>query len=176
MLVRLRQACSHPGVGSWRSGVKEMRTMDEVLEKMFEDTSTAISRDEREWFIAKIRRGQILDHNKDHTGALELWKGVLDEVIGRVKIKQRDMLDLRVSTSSEADLDSSTSSDEEDVEDERRAKRLRYLRTKRANELRDLLDLQHRTTFMMANANFQLKHAEEETRLYDEAEALRGEV
>lgn len=154
-----------------------MRTMDEVLEKMFEDTSTAISRDEREIFIGKIKQGQILDHQKDHNGALELWKDVFDEVLRRVKVKQTENLDLKVSQNSEGDLDSSSSSEEEeDAEDERRAKKLRFLRTKRANELRDLLDLQHRATFMMANANHQLNNEEEETRLYDEAEALRREV
>ena len=153
-----------------------MRTMNEVLEKMFEDTSTAISRDEREMFIAKITRGQILDHQKDHNGALELWKDVFGEVLRRVKVKQTENLDLKVSQNSEAELDSSSSSDEEDPEDERRAKKLRFLRTKRANELRDLLDLQHRAIFMMANANHQLNNEDEETRLYDEAEALRREV
>lgn len=153
-----------------------MRTMDEVLEKMFEDTLTAISRDEREMFIAKIKRGQILDHQKDHNGALGIWKDVLDDVTRRAKVKQTEIIDLKVSQNSEAELDSSSSSDEEGVEEARRTKKLRYLRTKRATEYKDLLDLQHRATFMMASANFQLKNEEEETRLYDEAEALRREV
>ena len=56
-----------------------MRTMDEVLEKMYEDTSTAISRDERELFISRIKRGQIYDYKKDHNEALELWAEVLKE-------------------------------------------------------------------------------------------------
>jgi len=150
--------------------------MDEVLEKMFEDTSSTISRDEREIFIAKIKRGQILDHQKDHVGALRLWKEVLEEVMRRAKVKQTEIIDLKASQHAESELDSSSSSDEEDVEDDRRAKKLRYLRTKRAAELKDLLDLQHRSTFMMASANFQLKNEEEEIRLYDEAEALRREV
>src|SRR5438552_7819573 len=87
-VVRLRQACSHPGVGAWRNGAKEMKTMDEVLEKMYEDTSAATSRDERELFISRIKRGQIYDHKKDHNGALELWTDVLKEVLLRVKAKQ----------------------------------------------------------------------------------------
>ena len=177
MLVRLRQACSHPGVGNWRSGAKEMRTMDEVLEKMYEETSTAISRDERELFISRIKRGQIYDHKKDHYEALELWADVLKEVLLRVKVKQAEVLELTISTNSLMDSGSSVSSDdEEDLEDERRAKKFQHLRTKRANELRDLLELQHRATFMMASANFQLKNEAEETRLYDEAEALRRQV
>src|SRR5579862_6240834 len=86
--VRLRQACSHPGVGSWRTGNKEMRTMDEVLEKMYEDTCTAIIRDEREFFISKIKRGQIFDFNKAHDQALELWSKVLEEVEKRALAKR----------------------------------------------------------------------------------------
>jgi hypothetical protein len=150
--------------------------MDEVLEKMYEDTSTAISRDEKELFISRIKRGQIYDHNKDHNKAVELWKGVLEEVVSRVKFKQTEVSDLKISADSEAESENSVTSDDEDVEDERRAKRRQYLRTKRANELRDLLDLQHRATFMMASANFQLKNEVEETRLYEEAEALRQKV
>lgn len=149
--------------------------MDEVLEKMYEDTSTTISRDERELFISRIKRGQIHDHNKDHNDALEIWAAVLEEVVCRVKVKQVEVSDLKVSSSS-SESDSSVASDDEDIEDERRAKRLQYLRTKRGNELRDLWDLQHRATFMMASANFQLKNEAEETRLYDNAEALRRDV
>ena len=150
--------------------------MDEVLEKMFEDTSTAISRDEREMFVAKIKRGQILDYQKDHHGALELWKNVLEQVLRRVKMKETEILHLKVPQTSEAEFDTSSSSDEEEFEDERRAKKRRYLRTKRANELKDLLDLQHRAIFMMASAYYQLKNENEETRLYEEAEAVRRKV
>ena len=64
------------------------------------------------------------------------------------------------------DSESSVASDDDqDLEDERRAKKLQHLRTKRANELRDLLELQHRATFMMASANFQLKNEAEETKI-----------
>jgi E3 ubiquitin-protein ligase SHPRH len=174
--VRLRQACSHPGVGSWRSGTKEMKTMDEVLEKMYEDTCTAISRDERESFVTRIKRGQIYDANKEHDRALEEWKKVLEDVRERAVVKKKEVQELKRKVNSDADSESSSASDDEDLEDERRAKRQRAMRTKRANELRDLQDLQHRATFMMASANFQLKNEEEETRLYDEAEKLRREV
>ena len=177
-VVRLRQACSHPGVGAWRNGAKEMKTMDEVLEKMYEDTSAATSRDERELFISRIKRGQIYDHKKDHNGALELWTDVLKEVLLRVTVKKAEVLELRISTNSVAESESSgLSEDDEDLEDERRAKKLQHLRTKRGNELRDLLELQHRATFMMASANFQLKKEAEEiedllSQLEDEASYL----
>lgn len=175
-IVRLRQACSHPAVGTWKSGAKEMRTMDEVLDKMFEETSTAINHDERELFIAKIKRGQIYDHKGEHVKALEQWECVLKDIVQRIKLKQTDILDLKSFMNSEAVSDTSITSDDENVEDERQTKKLQHLRTKRANELRDLLDLQHRATFMMASTHFQLKNEAEETRLYDEAETLRREV
>jgi tetratricopeptide (TPR) repeat protein len=153
-----------------------MKTMDEVLEKMYEDTCTAISRDEREFFITRIKRGQIYDSRKEHDRALEEWKEVLEDVCERVVVKKKEVQELKNLAYSEVESDSSSASDDEDVEDKRRAKRRKALRTKRANELRDLQDLQHRATFMMASANFQLKNEEEETRLYDEAEKLRREV
>lgn len=182
IIVRLRQACSHPGVGNWRTGAKEMRTMDEVLEKMYEDTSAAITKDERELFIGKIKEGQIYDHKEHRERALEIWTNVLDEVLKRVTAKQAEARELKDTVGLEMQTETSVASDSEEeeeddiVEDERIARRRKYLRTKRGNELRDLLDLQHRATFMMASAHFQLQNEGEETRLYDEAEKLRREI
>jgi len=181
MIVRLRQACSHPGVGNWRTGAKEMRTMDEVLEKMYEDTSAAITKDERELFIGKIKEGQIYDHKEHRERALEIWTNVLNEVLKRVTAKQGEARELKEMGGLEMQTETSVASDSEEeeddvVEDERIARRRKYLRTKRGNELRDLLDLQHRATFMMASAHYQLKNEGEETRLYDEAEKLRREI
>jgi hypothetical protein len=150
--------------------------MDEVLEKMYEDTCTAINRDEREFFISRIKRGQIYDFTKAHDQALELWSSVLQDVQKRTSAKLEELLVLRDIANTDNESEYSTETDEEDIEDERKAKRRQYLRTKRANELRDLQELQHRATFMMASANFQLKNEDEETRLYDEAEKLRREV
>lgn len=153
-----------------------MQTMDEVLEKMYEDTCTTINRDEREFFISRIKRGQIYDSTKAHDRALELWSSVLQDVQKRTTAKQEELLALQDKANMDNESEYSTESDDEDIQDERRAKRRQYLRTKRANELRDLQELQHRATFMMASANFQLKNESEETRLYDEAEKLRREV
>lgn len=150
--------------------------MDEVLEKMYEDTCIAINRDEREFFISRIRRGQIYDFNKAHDQAIELWSSILHDVQNRAAAKQEELMALKTIANTDAESEYSTDSEGEDVEDERRAKRRQYLRTKRANELRDLQELQHRATFMMASAHFQLKNEAEETRLYDEAEKLRREV
>lgn len=150
--------------------------MDEVLEKMYEDTCTAIIRDEREFFISKIKRGQIYDFNKALDQALELWSKVLVEVEKRVLAKREELSALKNVANADIESEYSTDTEEDDLEDERRIKRRQYLRTKRANELRDLQELQHRAVFMMASANFQLKNETEETRLYDDAEKLRREV
>ena len=156
--------------------------MEEVLEKMYEDTCTAISRDERELFLSQLRRGQIYDSQKLHEWALLIWATVLEEVKERSERKQAEVIELRKSNmDSESDCDSDTESsrmvtNEDGLQDERLAKRVKLLRTKRGNELRDLQDLQHRATFMMASAHFQLKNEKEETRLYDEAEILRRKV
>lgn len=176
--VRLRQACSHPGVGTWRSGTKELRTMEEVLDKMYEDTCTAISRDEREHFITRIKRGQIYDFQKLHKQALEIWADVFANTSERAEIKLKEVMELKGSVGDEVDSDSDSSDGSEigDVEDDRKARKIKALRTKRGNELRELQNLQHRATFMMASANFQLGNQEEETRLYDQAELLRRKV
>lgn len=150
--------------------------MDEVLDKMYEDTSTAISRDERELFLCQIKRGQIYDSNKDHQAAIVEWQHILDEVVVRVQAKMKEISSLETSNNSQAGSDVSDRSDDEDITEDRRAKRLTHLRSKRGNELRDLWDIQHRTTFLMASAYFQIKNTAEETRLYDEAEKLRHRV
>jgi E3 ubiquitin-protein ligase SHPRH len=152
-----------------------MRTMDEVLEKMYEDTSTAICRDERELFVNQIKRGQIFDHNKDHEAAIDLWQQVLDEVLVRVTTKDKEVTLLKASNTIESGSDTD-SSETDDEEDDHQNKKLIHLRTKRGNELRDLWDVQHRSTFLMASAYFQIKNESEETRLYDEAEKLRRDV
>jgi hypothetical protein len=177
-LVRLRQSCSHPGVGSWRNGHKEMRTMDEVLEKMYDDTSAAVSKDERELFITKIKEGQIYDFWKEHHKALDLWADVLLDVEDRVSQKHGEVMELKRDRSSSASSAFFSDSDEEeyDVQDDQEIKKRQYLRTRRGNELRDLQDLQHRLTFMMASANFQLKNEADETHLYEQAERLRRDV
>jgi E3 ubiquitin-protein ligase SHPRH len=177
MTVRLRQACSHPGVGTWRSGNKEMRTMDEVLDKMYEDTCAALSRDERELFITRLKKGQIYDHCKDHEQALLIWGEVLEEVAKRALRKLDEVQRLKSDLDSDAESTSSIASTfEESCKEELKAKKVKSLRTRRGNELRDLQDLQHRATFMMASANFQLKNEKEEISLYEEAEKLRREV
>jgi len=150
--------------------------MDEVLEKMYEDTSTAINRDERELFVSQIRRGQIYDYNKEHQAAIDIWQHILCEVIVRVRAKEREVLSLKISCESQAGSDLSDSSEEDDNGDDRRTKKRTHLRTKRGNELRDLWDIKHRATFLMASAYFQIKNKTEETRLYDEAENLRRDV
>ena len=176
--VRLRQACSHPGVGSWRTGNKEMRTMDEVLEKMYEDTCGAIGRDERELFIARLKKGQIYDCLKDHEQALDIWGKVLKELEERARRKYQEVCDLKGDLESDAESVSSetTGFEGNDKDEELKVKKIKTLRTKRGNELRDLQDLQHRATFLMASANFQLKNQKEETQLYEKAEKLRREV
>ena len=151
--------------------------MDEVLEKMDEDTSAAINRDERELFIIRIKQGQIYDYKREHERALTLWGNVLEEVKLRVKTKRAEASQLKGPMDGDTSSSSlSTSDDSDDAQDERRARKCRYLRTKLGHELRDLQDLQHRATFMMASANFQLKNEKEEIRLYGEAEHLRHEV
>lgn len=130
--------------------------------------------------MAKIKRGQIYDFQMEHARALTLWSEVLESVSTRVKLKQEEVHELETAGGPEIASDTSDESeggdDDDEVEDVHRARRLQALRTKRGNELRDLQDLQHRVTFMMASANFQLKNEEEENRLYNEAEKLRDEV
>lgn len=83
-LVRLRQTALHPEVGGRNRralGYKDgpLRTVDQVLEAMMEQTDVAIRTDQRSLLLSKLKRGQFFENSPRVKEALAIWEEVCDE-------------------------------------------------------------------------------------------------
>jgi E3 ubiquitin-protein ligase SHPRH len=83
-LVRLRQTALHPEVGGKNRralGNREgpLRTVDQVLETMIENTDLSIRTDQRTMLISKLRRGQLFENSPRVKEALGIWDDVARE-------------------------------------------------------------------------------------------------
>ena len=83
-LARLRQAALHPELGFFGRRVLgnkagPMRTVEEVLDAMIEQSDGAIRNDQRAIFAAKLARGQLLENGPRVRDALSIWESVKDE-------------------------------------------------------------------------------------------------
>jgi len=163
-LTRLRQTCLHPEVsGRNRRALGAangpLRTVDEVLEVMIENTDTAIRAEERTLLLSQLRRGQLLETARRGKEALALWQKALDhstELVNdsreqlrlqRLKIKEHESNgNVKVSS------DPSDSSDDEGEEGDKNS-RIGQCRLK----LRAALEVQHIAVFFTANAYYQIK-------------------
>ena len=97
-LVRLRQTALHPEVGGRNRralGHKDgpLRTVDQVLEAMMEQTDAAIRTDQRALLTSKLRRGQLDENSPRVKDALALWSEVVQEASAiveecRVQLRQ----------------------------------------------------------------------------------------
>ena len=83
-LAQLRQTVLHPELGPGRiRGMaqrnKPLRTIDEVLDAMIEQTEYAIKADQRQRLNNKIRRGQLFENSPRVREALAIWEEALEE-------------------------------------------------------------------------------------------------
>lgn len=83
-LIRLRQTALHPEVGGRNRralGNREgpLRTVDEVLETMIENTDLSIRSDQRTMLTSKLRRGQLYENSPRVKEALGIWDEVAHE-------------------------------------------------------------------------------------------------
>lgn len=83
-LVRLRQTALHPEVGGRNRralGHKQgpLRTVDDVLAAMLEQSEISIRTDQRALLLSKLKRGQALENGPDVKQALAIWTEVLQE-------------------------------------------------------------------------------------------------
>lgn len=196
-LTRLRQSALHPEVGTHNrralgySKERPMRTVDEVLNAMLEQSETSVRGDERSLLSSKLARGQIYENSPRVREALAVWEEVKTETTKLVK-EARSKLDAAVAEekqllaamqSGKTDQDGDSESDL-DLEANGRLAELR-------RRLRGTLELHHRAIFFCASANFQIRDnaemtepdSEEFKRLkkleddgYDEAKAIRREI
>lgn len=199
-LNRLRQAALHPEVGVYNRRIlgqnknRPMRTVDEVLDAMLEQSENTIRSEERAWLTTKLARGQFYENGPLVKEALAIWEDVKNITALRVadardKLKSclreqgiEEMSQQAISKNVDDDADS----DEELDDMESRGRIGEHHR-----RLRMALELHHKAVFFCANAHFQirdnpemtepdsdeferLKRLEEEG--YEEAKAIRREI
>ena len=182
-LTRLRQTCLHPEVGDRNRralghGDGPLRTVGEVLDVMIEQNETANRTEERSYLLSKLRRGQILEHANKSQEALAIWL----EVQAYVKVIVEDCRKELRPVNKSFEKSSADSVLETDNGNNRVLLRLR---------LRSALELEHISTFFVANGYFQIKSDENitppesdrfkelevaETETYEKAKLLRKEM
>ncbi|RDL41323.1 p-loop containing nucleoside triphosphate hydrolase [Venustampulla echinocandica] len=199
-LVRLRQTALHPEVGGRNRralGHKDgpLRTVDQVLEVMIDQTDLAVRTEQRNLLTSKLKRGQLFENSPRVQEALDIWTEAANEVSViveecRLQLRQEiarniadeKSLDKPSHSTSMSDSDSSSEKEEADL-----SSRLGTFR----NRLRAALEIQHMAIFFCANANFQIKSNEDmtqpdspefqaleklETESYESAKKLRREI
>ncbi|KAI9744313.1 MAG: hypothetical protein M1818_002465 [Claussenomyces sp. TS43310] len=177
-LVRLRQSALHPEIGGRNRralGTKDgpLRTVDEVLEAMLDQSDISIRADQRNLLLSRLKRGQMLENGPRVREALEIWSDVLNEASAMV-LENRSQLQREIdSTRSEEvrengdvnkDVDFSDAVDDEGIESgvpfgQEASTRIGTLR----NRLRGAIEIEHMAVFYRANAFFQIKSNAEMT-------------
>lgn len=161
-LTRLRQTCLHPEVsGSNRralgAGNGPLRTVDEVLEVMIENTDTSIRTEERALLLSQLRRGQLLENAKRRMEALVIWQAALrhsTELVEESREQLRlERLKSRSLPSGGTEAIEMADSGDEDFEEADKNSRIGQCRLK----LRAALEVQHIAVFFTANAYYQIK-------------------
>ncbi|KAF5967254.1 rad8 Rdh54p [Fusarium coicis] len=189
-LVRLRQTALHPEVAGYNRRTlgnnknRPMRTVDEVLDAMLEQSESAIRSDERAYLSSKLTRGQLYENSPRVKEALEIWLSVRDEARKLVSKARDELKSLAVSRIRPTSHEDSDIDDDSEVEEKGQ-----LLESRR--RLRGALEMYHRAVFFCANAYFQIREnpemtepeSEEFSRIkkledehYEEAKAIRREI
>ena len=179
-LLRLRQTCNHPEVGTHNKralGRSEgpLRSVADVLKVMVDQNNSDVRAEERLFIMARVRRGQIYEAADRPQDALDIWLAVLEmstQIVGECR---KDVAE-----------DLLQKADEMDQEQlgESKVSRARL-------RLRGALELQHISQFFVGNAYFQIKDDKTltdpdserfqeleklETAAYDQAKIVRQEI
>lgn len=173
-LTRLRQTALHPEVGIYSRRLlgynkeRPMRTIEEVLNAMLEQSEIAIRNEERAYLSNKLTRGQLFENSPRVMEALEIWEEVRDETATLVKDARAklasglDELKRSVSEQPIADVakghaaESDSESDGDIVDSRGKISELQ-------RRLRSALEIHHKAVFFVANANFQMRDNAEMT-------------
>ncbi|KAG9255237.1 SNF2 family N-terminal domain-containing protein [Emericellopsis atlantica] len=192
-LNRLRQTALHPEIGAYSRRVlghsnRPMRTLDEVLRAMIEQSDNGIKAHHRSILGSRLTRGQLYENSPRVREALSIWTAVREEAAAMVA-EARAGLSEASAHSSRADKSASSldmdSTDDESV-DNKGAVRAEWRR-----KLRQALETQHKAVFFCANAYFQIREntemtvpesadfeklKEAEDQAYEEAKLIRKEL
>ncbi|PMD34610.1 putative SNF2 family helicase/ATPase [Hyaloscypha variabilis F] len=199
-LVRLRQTVLHPEVGGRNRralGQKDgpLRTVDQVLDVMMDQTDVSIRADQRALLVSRLRRGQLFENSPRVQEALDIWSAVVTEARAIVEECRAQLREEQTKVSADGKtylIDrsrqvSGVDSDEDEQEEVDPSSRLGIFRMR----LRGALEIEHMATFFRANAYFQIKSNEDmtksdtpefealeklETEGYEEAKRLRREI
>ncbi|KAJ6155056.1 hypothetical protein N7470_005622 [Penicillium chermesinum] len=155
-LTRLRQTCLHPEVSGLNRRVLganngPLRTVDEVLEVMMDNTDAAIRNEERSLLLSQLRRGQILENAKRRKESLAIWEAALKHSTQLVEdsraqlLMHKNMLKGTRNTTPET-----AESDDEESDKNNRVGQWRI-------RLRSALEIQHIAVFFTANGYYQIK-------------------
>ncbi|KAK7409677.1 hypothetical protein QQX98_008120 [Neonectria punicea] len=202
-LNRLRQTALHPEVAVYNRRVlghgkgRPMRTVEEVLDAMLEQSENAIRSDERTYLSSKLTRGQMYENSPRVKEALEVWKAVSHEA-SRLVSDAREELKKFVQERGGSEViaklklvDSKDSEDPEDSEDEPMEGESKARLGECQRRLRGALEMQHKAVFFCANAYFQIRDQPEMTEPdseefeqlkkleddgYEEAKVIRREI
>ncbi|KAF4629349.1 hypothetical protein G7Y89_g8800 [Cudoniella acicularis] len=197
-LSRLRQTALHPQIGNRNRralGHKNgpLRTIDQVVDLMVEQTDLAIRSDQRNLLTCKLKRGQLFERSPRVKEALAIWNEVANEALEIVKecrkqlekeIARGDGKDSLRSSRSVTESDADSADEQKEVEASSRLGPFR-------NRLRAALEIEHMAKFFCASAYYQIKSNEEMTKPdsaefralekleidgYEEAKKLRREI
>ncbi|OHW90998.1 SNF2 family helicase [Colletotrichum incanum] len=168
-LNRLRQSALHPEIVQRRGTGRKigpMRTVEEVLDAMIEQSDNDIRTEHRAYLQARLTHGQMLENSPRVKEALQIWERVKQDaavLVAECRQELRVVLDelatMRGSTTSgpvqETRDDASSLDDinEDEVDDSANNARVGEARAK----LRHALEVLHKATFFCANAFFQIK-------------------
>ncbi|KAI0167265.1 SNF2 family N-terminal domain-containing protein [Pestalotiopsis sp. NC0098] len=168
-LASLRQTVLHPQLGPEKARAlggtvnKALRTIEEVLDAMIEQTDTVIKTHQRSYLVAKLKRGQLLENSPRVREALAIWKEALLE-IEALETECRAQLLAEIETSGVATAHSQQAiNDEGYIEDDSDEENVPPRLGEARRRLRSALDLKHRAVFFIASAYFQIKSNEEIT-------------
>ncbi|KAK1995784.1 SNF2 family domain-containing protein [Colletotrichum falcatum] len=168
-LNRLRQAALHPEIvqrrGTGRK-VGPMRTVEEVLNAMIEQSDNDIRTDHRAYLQARLTHGQMLENGPRVTEALEIWERVKEDASVLVAESRKELeavLDevatmRRNTTSAQAQEPGDGASASDDIGEHGGDDGANNTRVSEARaKLRHALEILHKATFFCANAFFQIK-------------------
>jgi E3 ubiquitin-protein ligase SHPRH len=169
-LVRLRQTALHPEIGTRNRralGHKDgpLRTVNEVLEAMLDQSEISLRADQRTLLLAKLKRGQAFENSPQVRQALDIWSEVLQEASAMV-LECRGQLAREIEATG---AEGGTTNGDERAED--LSENESYTAAGRAshspeatsrigtfrNRLRAALEIEHMALFFRANAYFQIK-------------------
>lgn len=200
-LTRLRQSALHPEVGVYNRRVlgyskeRPMRTIDEVLNAMLEQSEISIRNDERAYLLSRLTRGQLYENSPRVKEARVIWEEVREETAKLVE-EARSKFDSAVAEhkSDKPQLVKSARGDDSDdllSEDELEGIEASGKVSELRRRLRNALELHHKSVFFCANAAFQIRDNPEmtepdseefkelkklEDKGYEDAKVLRREI